>query len=53
MNLFLHLGKEVRQAGKMLETQYGVHDFTNLGNISRVAALPDVTVSILCNWINQ
>lgn len=53
MNLFLFLDIEMATAGQYLDTFYGIHDITNLGQLSKASDLPDVNVSTIGNWINE
>ena len=45
------IGNEIIEAGKYLGSHYGIHDETHLGRLSHVVNLPDVTISILNNYI--
>jgi len=51
--MFLLMDKRHQEAGRLLESHYGIHDSTNLGQLSSVINLPDVTTSIWSNFINR
>lgn len=53
MNIFIFVDNVIYDAGRYLDTFYGIHDITNLGQLSKAADIPDVNMSIIGNWINE
>lgn len=53
MHLSLFLDEEIEDGGKYLDTFYGIHDVTNLGQLTKASNIPDVNMSIIGNWMNQ
>lgn len=52
MNLILLIGKEYQEAGAYLRSYFGIHDNNDLGKISNVCGLPDVTVATMSNALS-
>ena len=52
-NLHPPQGEKVVTAIKYLQSHYGIHSLDHLGELSKVIDLPEVTVSILANWVNR
>lgn len=53
MNLSLFLDVVMYNQGKYLDSYYGIHDITNLGQLSKASSLPDVNLSVIGNWVNE
>ena len=53
MNMFVLLDNKFQEAGKLLRGHYGIHDPSNLGELSGVVNLPDVNTSIWSNYVNN
>lgn len=51
MNLTLMLDSRFHNAAKMLGPEYAVYDMTNLGSLSGINNLPDVSISTLANYL--
>jgi hypothetical protein len=52
-NLDLPQGEEIVNATLYLQSHYGIHSLDILGELSKVIDLPEVTVSIVANWVNR
>jgi hypothetical protein len=52
MNLYLLMDQRMQEAGKLLESHYGIHNQTILGELNDAIDLPDVTISIISNFMN-
>ena len=52
MNLTLMIDNRFHDAAKMFRPHYAVFDTTNLGAISGIYDLPDVTASTLSRYLN-
>jgi len=52
-NFTLILDDDMRYRLSMLRAHYGMYDLLNIGSMSNVAQLPDVTASMLGRWLNE
>jgi hypothetical protein len=53
MNLFLVMDNELDDAAQLLDTFYGIHDLTYVGELSSCVNLPDTNVSVIGNFMNE
>jgi hypothetical protein len=53
MNAMLLLDNIHMQAARALSPIYSIFDLTRVGEISSTFILPNTSVTILCNWINE
>ena len=53
MNFHLSLTNELYTAHCNLAPYYGIHDIMNLGQLNNCLRLPDVTKSVIGNYINS
>lgn len=53
MNLTLLPDKELQERGSYLRPHYAIHSLSDLGKLNNNIKLPEVTVSILSNFINE
>ena len=53
MSLQLLLDNEMAGHGELMRPHYGIHDLLNLKSLKHTVGLPDVTETILSNWLNE
>jgi hypothetical protein len=53
MNDFLLIDRDIQKAGEFLRPHYAIHSLSELGTFTNYVGLPDVTVSVLNNYLEE
>ena len=53
MNLTMLLDKKIQDRAAYLRPHYGIHSLSSLATFNNSVCLPDVTIGVLSNFINN